>query len=205
MFKETSVNISYRVRNILLHPKEEWCVIDKESTTTTGIYVNYIMPLAAIGPLASIIGMSLVGLQAPTGEIIRVPFGAAFAYAVISYALSLLAIYFIARWIDSLAPRFAGVTNLDQALKLTAYAATAGWLASIFALIPTFGFLAALGLYGIYLLYRGLPVMMKSPRENIARYTIFASLGAVAMFVLVHVISRVFIGFPAVVVTASLD
>ena len=45
-----------RVQNILLKPKEEWAVIDAEPATVSGIYTSYVLILAAIGPIALIIG-----------------------------------------------------------------------------------------------------------------------------------------------------
>ena len=41
-----------RVKNILLTPREEWQVIDAEPTTPAELYKEYIIPLAAIGPVA---------------------------------------------------------------------------------------------------------------------------------------------------------
>src|SRR6266704_1281620 len=45
-----------RAKNILLKPNAEWPVIAAETTSTGKLYTGYIVPLAAIGPIASIIG-----------------------------------------------------------------------------------------------------------------------------------------------------
>ena len=66
--------------------------------------------------------------------------------------------------IDALAPTFNGTKNQIQALKVAAYCSTASWMAGIFALIPGLRFFGILGLYSLYLLYLGLPVLMKSPQ-----------------------------------------
>ena len=59
-----------------------------------------------------------------------------------------------------------------MALKLIVYGSTAGMVGGIFSVIPA---LAALGLiaslYSVYLLYLGIPVMMKSPQEKALPYT----------------------------------
>ncbi len=61
-----------RVKKILLNPKEEWQVIDQEPATVAGLYSGYIVPLAAIGPIAQAIGSSVFGISmpfmAPTGR-----------------------------------------------------------------------------------------------------------------------------------------
>ena len=56
--------------------------------------------------------------------------------------------------------------------KTAAYAFTPGWLASLFVLIGGLGALLPLlaGLYGIYLLYLGLPTMMKCPQDKAFGY-----------------------------------
>ena len=49
---------------------------------------------------------------------------------------------------------------------------TPGWIAGIFLLIPLLGILTfIIGLYGFYLLWVGLPPLMKSPEEKSVVYT----------------------------------
>jgi hypothetical protein len=50
-----------RVKNILLTPRQEWAVIDAEPTVPVELYKQYIMPLAAIGPVAGVIGSTVCG------------------------------------------------------------------------------------------------------------------------------------------------
>ena len=59
------INLIERLKGILLRPKQEWQTISAETTTIAELYKNYIVILAAIGPLASIIGMSIVGISLP--------------------------------------------------------------------------------------------------------------------------------------------
>ena len=49
----------------------------------------------------------------------------------------------------------ARAKNFDNALKVSAYAPTAAWLAGVFRSIPVLGILSILGLYSLYLLYTG--------------------------------------------------
>lgn len=68
------MNITERVKNILLQPGQEWPVVEKESASISGRYSSYIAPLAAIGPTASIVGFSVFGLSVPFGPTARIPF-----------------------------------------------------------------------------------------------------------------------------------
>jgi len=54
-----------RVRKILLTPNTEWPVIAAEPTTTSQLYTNYILILAAIPALAGFIKGSIIGFGVP--------------------------------------------------------------------------------------------------------------------------------------------
>jgi len=161
-----------RVKGIIMQPKSEWRVIDGESTTVSQLYTGYIIPLSAIPPIASVIGLSIFGISLPLLGTYRVPLGSALTSAITQYILGLVGIYVLALIIDALAPTFAGQKNQIQALKVAAYSSTASWLAGIFALIPGLRILGLLGLYGLYLLYAGLPTLMKAPAEKAMGYTV---------------------------------
>ncbi len=187
------MNITDRIKGILLRPKEEWQTIAGETTSIADLYKNYIILLAAIGPVASFIGMSLIGVSLPMGGAYRVSIITGIMSAIIRYILTLASVYILALIIDALAPTFSGEKNFNQALKLATYSYIPGWLVGIFALIPVLGILGILGLYGIYLLYLGLPVLMKSPKEKTTGYTIAIIIAAIVIFVVISAISRVFI------------
>lgn len=187
------MNITERIKGILLRPKEEWQTIAGETTPIAELYKNYIFLLAAIGPIASFIGMSLVGVSLSVGGAYRVPITTGILHAVVQYGLTLVGVYVFAFIIDALAPTFSGEKNLSQAFKLATYSCIPGWLVGIFALIPALGILGILGLYGLYILYVGLPVLMKSPKEKSTGYTVAVIIAAVVIFVVIGAISRVFI------------
>jgi hypothetical protein len=187
------MNITERIKGILLKPKEEWQTIAGETTPIAELYKNYIILLAAIGPVASFIGMSLVGVSLPVGGAYRVSITTGILSAAVHYGLTLVGVYILAFIIDALAPTFSGEKNFSQAFKLATYSYTPGWLVGIFALLPALGVLGILGLYGLYLLYVGLPILMKSPKEKTAGYTVAVIIAAIVIFVVIGAISRIFI------------
>jgi hypothetical protein len=195
--REETMPLMERAKNILFQPKQEWPVIDAEQTTTGGLYTGYIIPLAAIGPAASFIGLSVLGLRVPFVGTIKVPFGAGFKMAVIQYAGALVGIFVLALIIDALAPTFGGQKNQIQALKVAAYSMTAAWVAGIFALIPALAILGLLGLYSLYLLYLGLPVLMKSPEDKAIGYTVVVCIVAIVLAIVIQYITRQFTWQPA--------
>ena len=178
-----------RVKRILLTPRTEWDVIDGEATTPGKLYTGYIVPLAAIGPIAQVIGFSVLGVRMPFGSAVyRTPIGTALTTAAVTYALSLLGVYILALIIDGLAPTFGGTKSQVQALKTAAYSSTASWVAGIFTLVPGLRVLAILGLYSIYLLYLGLPVTMKAPGDRAGAYTGVVIVAAIVLFFLVNIV-----------------
>ena len=186
-----------RVPSILLRPRSEWAVIDREEATTAGLYAGYIAPLAAIPPVAALIGLSLFGVRLPFGGTYRVPFGSAATSAVIHYGLSLLSVYVLALIIDALAPSFGGEKSRMQALKVAAYASTASWVVGVVALVPALNVLAILGLYSLYLIYLGLPLVMHAPRERALGYAAAVIASAIALFMIGGVIASRFVAYPS--------
>ena len=186
------MNLADRVKRILLVPKEEWRLIDGETATVSGLYTGYIIPLAAIGPIAQAIGYSMFSVSL-MGTSYRTPAGAAITGAIVTFVLTLVGVYLLALVIDVLAPTFNGSRNQVQALKVAAYSSTATWLAGVFALLPGLRVLTVLGLYSLYLLYLGLPVLMKAPTEKALSYTVVVVIAAIVLFVLVGLVAGMFV------------
>jgi hypothetical protein len=181
-----------RAKAIMLTPGKEWPVIEQEQTSVAALYQGYIFPLAAIGPIASFIRLSVFGITVPfVNTTFRVSPMRGVASAIVSYVLALVGVFVVAKVIDALAPSFGGQKNEMQALKLVTYASTASWLCGIFVVIPGLSVLSILGLYSIYLFWTGLPVMMKNPQEKNLGYCVVA---AICVIVIMFVISAVTTG-----------
>jgi len=184
-----------RIKNILLTPSNEWPVIEREPTTIAEVYKGYILPLAAFAALMSFIGMSVIGISIGFGTF-RVPLAAGLVAAVIRFIAFLIGAYLYALIIDFLAPTFSGQRDTRQALKTVAYTFTPAALGAIFVILPWLGMLLRLllALYAIYILYLGLPVMMRSPKEKAVGYTaaviVCAILAAVVLSIVIGVLGR---------------
>jgi Yip1 domain len=179
-----------RVRSILVEPRSEWGVIDAEPATVGSIY-RYVLILAAIPAICRAIKLSMVGVFQIT------PFLAT-QLAITSYAGALIAVYVLALIISALAPTFGGQKGQIPALKVAAYSATAAWVSGIFLLIPLLGIVALAGaLYSLYLLYLGLPVLMKSPPDRSVAYTVVTVIAAIVVFMVIGAIVGRFSGIGA--------
>jgi hypothetical protein len=176
-----------RARDILMKPAAEWRVIDAEPATVGSVFVPYALILAAIGPIAGLIGGQLFGISfGPFSW--TPPIGGAIAMAVISYVVSLAMVFVVALIIDALAPTFGGTKNQVNAVKVAVYSWTAFWVAGIFGLIPALAILGLVGLYSFYLLHLGLPVLMRVPADKAAGYTVVVVVIAIVVYVVVSYI-----------------
>lgn len=172
-----------RVKGILLQPKTEWMKIDGEFATTKSLFTRYAMILAAIGPVCSLLGGQLMPIMGMKLSIVG-----AIVVALVSYGMSLLGVFLLGLIINALAPNFGGTANKVQAMKLAVYSWTAAWLAGVFGLIPMLGILAILGLYSFYLLFVGLPILMKVPEDKKVGYFIVTVIAGVVMYFIISAI-----------------
>ena len=180
-----------RIRSVVLRPKSVWVVIEAEPTSIGQLYVRYVAPLAAFAAVMSFLRMSIIGVDLPSGTI-RTPVASGLVSSVVTFLLGLLGLFLVGFVINMLAPTFAGRDNPRQALKTAAYALTPAWLGTALTFLPLGALLQlAAGIYGFYVLYLGLPVMMRTPRNRVGGYTaaivvctlllgiLFAAVGAI--------------------------
>lgn len=182
--------IMTRVQAIVKNPKATWPVIANEQTTVRELYLGYILLLAAISPIAAFLKLSVLGVGVPTMGTYRMGFGAGIGNMLFSYGLSLAAIYLVALVVNFLAPTFGGEKNDLQALKVVAYSYTAAWVAGAGQILPWIGMLIALAgsIYSIYLLYLGLPVLMKCPQAKAMGYTAVTMVAAMVISFMVSAV-----------------
>lgn len=175
-----------RAKNICLKPKSEWGVIAGESTASGTLVVGYVLPLVAISAVAGLIGGSVVGHTLPFIGTYRVPIVTGIVLAIYRVVMAVVGVGVLALIINALAPSFGGEKNPQQALKVAAYSYTPAWLAGLFMLLPGLGFLVLLGaLFGLYVLYLGLPRLMKSPEDRSLGYTAVVVICAIVIGVVI--------------------
>ena len=75
-------------------------------------------------------------------------------------------------------------------MKLAVYSMTPAWIAGIFHIIPSLGFLAFLGgLYGIYVLYLGFSTpLMGTPKEKVVNYLVISTVLWIVLFFVIGVL-----------------
>lgn len=181
------MNIITRIKNICLSPKTEWPVIATETLGTRTILLRYVLPLAAFAAVVGFIANSVIGQSLPLLGTYRVPLMAGIATAIFVLVMSLVGTFIMTLAINGLAPKFDGEQNAEQAFKVAAYSYTPVWIANVFQLLPMLGFLSVLaGFYGFYLLYLGLPLLMKTSPNRSLGYTVLVIITAIVLSVLIN-------------------
>jgi hypothetical protein len=177
-----------RIKRLLLTPKDEWPRIDAEPMDAKGVFMKWAVPLAAIGPVCGLIGGQVFGINLFLIHY-RPPFISSLVTAVLTYAAALAGIWLIAFIIDALAPTFNGVKNFNNAMKVAAFSYTAAWIAGVFQIVPALAIIGALaGLYSFYLLWVGLPVLMKCPPDKSIAYVLITIVCAFVVYLIIGLV-----------------
>jgi hypothetical protein len=200
------VDIKTRVRNILLTPTTEWPAIAEEPTPPAALVSSYVIPLAAIGAVAGFIGGSLVGTTIPFLGTYRVPIMTGLVGAVFAFCFAIVGVFILAFIINALAPTFAAQQDSNKAFKVAVYSYTPAWIAGALQILPALAILGVFAaLYGLYLLYLGLPALMKVPQDKAIGYTAVVVVCAIVLSIVVTTIGGLIVAPAALGSVGSLS
>src|SRR5690349_14614211 len=129
------MSIVDRVKRLLLAPDPEWAVIAAEPATLGGLITGYVLPVAALSLIGSLVGSVLWLGGFGLGIAVRV--------AVTGLVMSIVGVVVLSVVIDALAPTFGASKNNTSAAKVAAYSPTAAWAGGFFQIIPYLGSLIA--------------------------------------------------------------
>lgn len=182
-------NLIQRARNIITNPKQEWMVISHEQPNTAKLIAGYALILAMIPAIASFLAYGMIGISFLGSTYRNISSG--LLQGISQLLAAVIGVYLLAWVIDLIAPSFESEKNMGKSLQLAVYSSTAQWVAGIFLLIPGLRWLAVLGgLYAIYLLATGLPVLKKTPQDKVTSYVVVTIL---AMLVIGFVLAMLFV------------
>ncbi|TAD89693.1 MAG: DUF1282 domain-containing protein [Bacteroidetes bacterium] len=176
------MNLIERVKNILLKPKQEWLEISSETATPGQLATGYVLPLAGLSAAAAFIGMGLIGTTT-FGIKVGGTINHGINQAVMVLVTSLVSFFITTYVVDALAPSFKSEKDLGKSAQLVAYASTASYVGGMFSILPAIAILGSLlGLYGLYLLYLGLPILKKTPDEQRIPYLVVSILVLIVVY-----------------------
>ena len=190
------MNLIERVKNILITPKTEWEVINGETATSQSLLMGYVLPLAIVAAVGSLLkGLLFAGAFGLKFFIIT---------AVIAFISSVIAYYVTVIIVDMLAPSFGSEKNMGKSAQLVAYSGTPSYVGGLLSFIPVIGWIVSLAAwaYGVYIMYLGIGLLKKTPEDKKVVYMIVAFLIMIVLyFILVAILGAIL--FAAVGLTAG--
>ena len=149
---------------------------------------KYVAILAAIPFLFTLLG-NLIFQRAGHHVVYAVSSGiVAYIFALVS----VLVVGFIVAW---LAPRFASLADQNRATKLVAWVYTPTFLIAILNIYPPLQIINILALlYGLYIFYIGLPIVLKTPQNRVVMYLIVT---LVVTFIVYFILALIAVGLSA--------
>ncbi|ABC28612.1 Amino acid transporters [Hahella chejuensis KCTC 2396] len=155
---------------LFTHPDQEWLSIREERATTGRLYAQHTLLLALIPSIAAYIGSTQVGWTIGSEETVKLTQISAFNLCALFYVSMLSGIYILGKFIDFMAITYGVDKNAPRGIELAAYAATPLFIMGAIAVYPNIWVNMFAGLvgvsYSVYLLYEGLPILMKIPKER---------------------------------------
>lgn len=153
----------------MAQPKDEWKSIRDERCTIGKCYCSHVLLLAALPAIAYFIGTSQVGWVIGAKSV-RLSTESALQIAGLTYLTMLVGVFAMGKAIHWMSQTYGATQNLPQSIALAAYTATPLFLTGIMLIYPILWLNLLIGLmalaYTIYLLYIGLPIMMKISQER---------------------------------------
>jgi len=170
-----------RAYGLLREPNKEWQQIKAEQTTVPNILLGYVAPLAAIPPVCGLIGALIfepVRLRAIHTEITSV---------VVTWVVTVAFVFLLGLLVNTLADQFDADRDDLAAQKIAAYSLTPSFLSGVFSLWPPLWWLSLFALAAmVFIMYRGLPILMKAPQERALTYagtvTVAAMVAGIVLF-----------------------
>lgn len=172
-----------RAYGLLREPKKEWEQIRAEQTTVPNLMIGYVAPLAAIPPVCGLIG-GLIFDPLMVGSV-----GNAIISVVVTWIVSVALVFLLGLLINTLADQFDADRNEIGAQKIAAYSITPAFLSGLFSLWPPLWWISLFALAAmVFIMYRGLPILMKAPEDRALSYaasvTIAAAVAGIILFAL---------------------
>lgn len=160
-----------RIVYLLLRPTAEWDRIAKEQTSVDALLRGYILPLALLAPVATMIGMKTFDRDWDPVHGYLVPAEQIFAAGAATYFATVGSILVLAAIFTAIAPTFGATRDYVAALKVATYGAIPVMLAGATLLLPAMAIVAMVGLcHTLYLFWLGARRVLNVPRGAQAEF-----------------------------------
>jgi hypothetical protein len=172
-----------RTKAMVFSPAESWEIVKLEDSNIQELLRDYILPGALIPTTASFIGRWIVGISIPFWGVFHFSFFASLLIAVLEYVFWVLWIWLADRLILFMAGRFDSLEDETSAMKLSVFSVLPFWVAGAINIIPALHLLVMIfGLYCLYLLFLGLPLLMETPADKVLPFVLVVVAGVLLTY-----------------------
>jgi len=190
--QQSEVGIVTRAMNMIIKPKTEWVNVYNE-TPNNSKSLTYAVILLLIPTICNFVAYSFIGVKVMGYTFRSVSSG--LQQGIMSFIGGILSLYVTAIVIDALATSFDSEKNFGRSMQLVVYSMTPFWVAGVFFLIPGFQPLVFLvGIYGLYLMYQGMPVLMRTPQNKTPGYLVVSIIAMIVVQIIIMLILGVILG-----------
>ncbi len=155
---------------LMTHPDQEWESIRSEQPSVGKLYLQHTLLLALIPAVAAYYGSTQVVWEVGSGEGVMLTSSSALQLCSLFYLAMLCGVFVLGKFIDLFAATYGVDNRTPRGIVLAAYTATPLFIVGVIAAYPSIWLGMAAGLaataYAVYLLYEGLPILMKIPPER---------------------------------------
>lgn len=163
---------------ILFKPEVEWRAIRDQQKSSIQVYVTHVPFLALIPVLCAYYGVTEVGWRVADGSPVRLTGSSALALCALSYVALLVSIFTLGEFINWMSKTYGAASSPErrhyESMALAVYASAPFLLAGVANLYPDLWLVASMmglaGCYAIYLMYRGMPILMGIPEDRAFMY-----------------------------------
>jgi hypothetical protein len=153
-----------RIYYLFFRPRAEWERIAAESTSVDALLRRYILPLAALAPIATTIGMRTFNRDWDPIHGYLVPAEGIFVAGATTYFATVGSILALAGIFVLLAPMFGYQRDFIRALKVATFGTIPVLLAGATLLLPVMAIVGVVGLcHSLYLLWLGADRVLHVP------------------------------------------
>ena len=160
-----------RIVGLVFRPAAEWDLIAAEKTSAGALLRCYILPLALLAPLATVIGMEIFNRSWDPVHGYLVPGERILATGAASYLGIIASIFTLAAIFAVIAPMFSAERDYLAALKVSAYGAIPLMIAGATLVLPVMAIVGMVALlHTLFLFWLGVRRVLNVPAGEGAEF-----------------------------------
>lgn len=175
---------------LLLRPSTQWRIVAKLPEKSQNVLVLYPCILALFPAIAWYFGTSKVGWTTGLqGNVVRLTTESAFQISLLFYLVMVGSVAIIGYFIHWMSQTYGAESTVPKGIVIAGLTATPLFVTGLVGFYPTLWLDLLIGVvaisWSVYLMYLGIPIMMKIPEER--GFLFSSAVLAIAMVVLVSI------------------